>query len=121
MTEKIKTGQEGENLAAAYLVKNGYKIIARNFREKCGEIDIIAKSPDGILVFIEVKTMTGDSGNLKPEDQLTSSKLKKFRRIASLYAGNHPEIIIDEKGWRLDLIAIELNRGEPIVRHYNNV
>ena len=56
---KSETGKLGENIACRYLVENGYKIIERNFRQKWGELDIIAKAPDKTLVFVEVKTVAG--------------------------------------------------------------
>lgn len=133
MTYKSQLGQFGEDLACEYLVENGYKIIERNFRQKWGELDIIAKAPDKTLVFIEVKTMTKAPGGLKPEDQLTQSKLEKLKKTASLYAGHYPEKIKDNKGWQIDLLAINLadeNRlrqgfGEPKenydIRHYENI
>ncbi|NTW06664.1 MAG: YraN family protein, partial [Syntrophaceae bacterium] len=52
---KISTGKDGEQIAAAYLKKKGYRICETNFRCPLGEIDIIAREKDEI-VFIEVKT-----------------------------------------------------------------
>ena len=54
-TEKRKTGDRGEAIAAAHLEAKGYRVIARNFRCKAGEIDIIARHGD-VLCFAEVKT-----------------------------------------------------------------
>ena len=113
MKSNIELGQLGENLACEYLVKKGYKIIERNFRQKWGELDIIAKVPNKTLVFVEVKTLRQSSGQapeeqLSPEDQLTCSKLQKLKRTASLYAGHRQELIKDEKGWRIDLITLTL-------------
>lgn len=118
MNKKSQLGQLGENIACRYLVENKYKIIERNFRQKWGEIDIIAKAPDRTLVFAEVKTVRQyneffvnnnddyDNDKIRPEDQLTKAKLQKLQRTASLYAGHHPELVKDNKGWRIDLIAI---------------
>ena len=119
---KSETGKLGENIACRYLVENGYKIIERNFRQKWGEIDIIAKAPDKTLIFVEVKTMAGDGGNgLQPEDQLTKAKLKKLQRTASLYAGHWPELIDDNKGWRIDLIALTINDKSYVIKQYENI
>ena len=59
MSNKIK-GKYGEEIAVNYLIKNGCKIVEKNYRfSRYGEIDIIAL--DGsILCFIEVKTRTSD-------------------------------------------------------------
>lgn len=112
MNYKSQLGVLGEDIACQHLIKKGYKIIERNYREPWGEIDIIAKAPDKTLVFIEVKTVSGGSNNsarLQPEEQLTGVKLQKFQRTASLYAGNFSKLVDDGKGWRIDLIAITIN------------
>ena len=128
---KSETGKLGENIACRYLVENGYKIIERNFRQKWGEIDIIAKSPDKTLVFLEVKTVsivsreTIETNNLNnqisAEDQLTKAKLKKLQRTASLYAGHWPELIDDNKGWRIDLLALTINDKSYVIKQYENI
>ena len=115
-TKKSQTGQFGEDIACEYLVDKKYKIIERNYRQKWGELDIITKAPDKTLVFVEVKTLSpfdaaqGEQ-NIKPEDNLTNSKLEKLKRTASLYAGQFQNLIDDERGWRIDLIAITLRPG----------
>ena len=130
MIQKSEIGKLGENLACEYLKDKGYWIIERNFRKPWGELDIIAKSKDGTLVFVEVKTMRQLNNpaiaGLMPEDQLTSSKLKKLRRTASLYAGHNQELIKDKRGWRIDLIAINLEDltnsiKDCEVNHYKNL
>jgi len=50
----------GEDLAARYLVTNGYSVVCRNFRKRCGEIDLIVEK-DQHLIFCEVKTRTSHS------------------------------------------------------------
>ena len=119
----LTLGRLGENIACEYLVKKGYKIIERNFWRPWGELDIISKAPEKTLVFVEVKTMSGNgSDGLQPEDQLTKAKLKKLQRPSSLYAGHYPEKIKDNKGWRIDLIAIILNDEENCdIKHYENI
>ncbi len=126
MTYKSQLGKLGEDAVCQYLIKNGYKILERNFRKPWGELDIIAKAPGKTLVFIEVKTI---SGNIQAEEQLTKAKLQKIRRTASLYAGHFSEKINDKKGWRIDLVALTLNKSNELtislkdclINHYENI
>lgn len=60
MVNNIIRGRAGEDLVQDYLTSKGYSILERNYRNKIGEIDIIAMDKD-ILVFIEVKTRTSTS------------------------------------------------------------
>ncbi len=60
MLDNITKGKSGEELAKDYLISKGYRILATNYRNRIGEIDIIAMDKD-ILVFIEVKTRTSIS------------------------------------------------------------
>ena len=112
-TEKRKTGDIGEDIACEYLKKNGCRIILRNFRQKFGEIDIVAKAKDKTLLFVEVKTMHGDMrfAGLTSEDQMSAAKIKKTKRICEGFANAHPELINERMGWRIDLIAITLSGG----------
>jgi putative endonuclease len=120
MTQRSDLGREGEIFAAKYLKRIGYWIVDRNKRWKWGELDIIAIAPDKTLVFIEVKTTL--PGSIKPEDEMTAAKIAKFRRAAALYAGARPDLVNDEKGWRLDVVALEKNDDESFsIHHYENV
>jgi putative endonuclease len=122
MTHKSELGKYGEDLACEYLVKQSFTIIERNFRKKWGELDIIAMAPDKTLVFVEVKAMR-QFGNaaINPEDNLTAAKLRKLQRTVFLYANEHPELINEKKGWRIDLIAITLVDGSaPLIKHFEN-
>ncbi len=138
MTKRSKLGKLGEDIACEYLVKNNYKIIERNFLRPWGELDIITKSPDKTLVFIEVKTINGDFNQaIQPEQQLSTAKLKRLKKTASLYAGHYQELTREDKGWRIDLIALNildlskliLNVPDRltnidkyyIIKHYENV
>ena len=116
-------GEIGENMACDFLVKNKYRILFRNYKQGFDEIDIIAKSFDGILVFIEVKTLRGENmSDLEPEDNLTKSKLKKTIRACRLFVGFHKNLADGDRGWRIDLIAITLGKdGTDIISHYENI
>ena len=140
MTQKSEIGKLGEDLACKYLKSNGYLIIDRNFRKPWGELDIVARQKDGTLVFVEVKAMRQlpdpaiESGNenmaiagLTPEENLTKAKLQKLKRTASLFAGHNQELVSDKKGWRIDLVAIQLltdsieSDEDYKLRHFQNI
>lgn len=125
MNSKAELGHHGENIAAEYLKNKGYKIIERNFRMLWGELDLIVLDPNKTLVFVEVKTVRQMSQNvdnqISAEDQLTRAKLAKLQRTASLYAGNKPELVDDDKGWRIDLLAITIEDKKYQIKHYKNI
>ena len=125
--KSVKLGKAGEASAAGYLKNLGYRVLQQNYRKPYGEIDLIAQAPDRTLVFIEVKTMIYRPNGIMPEDQLTSFKLRKVQRMAQLFANQHPELINEGRGWRIDLLAIQVkpnegeHEGRVIVRHYKNI
>lgn len=140
MANNIKIGQIGENIACQHLLNNNYKIIERNVRYPWGEIDIVTKDTKGVLIFVEVKALKvfyrsvkQSEGCFTPEENLHMSKLNKIRRTASLYANSHSSLIDENRGWRIDLLAIEINHPNPEdidieqllgysnIRHYENL
>lgn len=94
------TGQCGEDAAVKYLKKNKYKIIERNHRNKCGEIDIIAIKDDD-LVFIEVKTRRSSEFGT-PAEAVTYYKKKNFVNTARWYLMENPS----ENNIRFDIIEV---------------
>ena len=82
MPYKSEIGKLGEEVACRYLVDNRFQIIQRNFRKKWGEIDIIAKSPDKTLVFIEVKTLF--QGNPQIKEAIALSTDEEIRQLVKL-------------------------------------
>jgi putative endonuclease len=121
MNKKSETGKHGEDLACEYLINKGYKIIEKNHRQKWGEIDIITLDKNGVLTLIEVKTVSGMNPNIRPEDQMSHSKIDKFKRTAYLYANHYFKNRDDSRGWRLDLVAINLNGNDCQIEHYENI
>jgi putative endonuclease len=120
MNNNKNIGEIGENLACEFLIKKRYKILFRNYREGSDEIDIITQSFEGVLVFFEVKTLR-EINDLIPEDNLTKDKLRKISRACRLFAGFHQKLIND-RGWRIDLIAITLNKdSDNKICHYENI
>lgn len=108
-------GRLAEDLAAEALVKKGFKILERNFSNKFGEIDIIAKDKD-VLVFVEVKAKKGIEFGL-PEEMVNASKLNKIRHMATIYMKG------ESMPCRIDVVAIVLSEETDLLRlaHYENV
>jgi len=122
-SEKRKTGDLGEGIAAKYLKKNGYKIIERNYRKNWGEIDIVAQKDD-CLIFVEVKTRERAANRLAsshfPEENVNWQKQEKLIRTAETYLleKNYP----DETAWQIDVIAVELDNSKrrADLKHFKN-
>ena len=103
-------GREGEDRAATYLTSCSFEIVARNFRMKGGEIDIIALEKD-FLVFVEVKSLPkGDTDTLASE--LGSRKQHRIVRTARYFLMEHPEYA--SRFIRFDVIALDFPGLEAI-------
>ena len=109
-TSRKKLGEWGESVAAIHLQAKGYEIIKRNWRTSLGEIDIVARKEDG-YIFVEVKTRRG-RGMGSPEEGLTRKKSKKLVNLALIYMA---EIELDTD-WRIDLVAVELDKSGKLIR-----
>lgn len=101
----MKLGQRGEDLAASYLQKQGYKIIQRNYKTMIGEIDIIARDGDD-LVFIEVKTRESlEYGH--PFESVNKNKRRKIANVAMLYLKRLKDI----PPCRFDVVSVYYEQG----------
>ena len=98
-------GKLGEDCAVKFLEAKGYSIIARNFRIRSAEIDIIAKFED-VLVFVEVKTRSNIRHGL-PREAVTLSKQKKIIEATSVFLQDEN---FSEFACRFDVVEIYLNR-----------
>lgn len=87
MRSKIDTGNRGENQAAEFLLQKGYELVARNYRYKHAEIDLIVKRND-VLVFVEVKTRSSTSFG-EPEAFVDTKKAEKIFEGAEQYTYEH--------------------------------
>ena len=114
-------GQIGEDIAAQYLQKKGYKIIERNYRKPWGEIDIITGRKKNII-FVEVKTLqqNQDANNrFLPEENITFQKKKKLIRTTKMYLWERK--YSKDQVWRIDVIEIEfIDGGKCRLRHTKN-
>lgn len=104
-------GGRGESLAAEHLRAAGYTIIARNWRSRAGELDLVAQHGDEVI-FVEVKTR--HSGDWSPEEGV--GPLKAERLLALAYAYLDAAGLPESTPWRIDVIAVELDRGGRLVR-----
>src|SRR5262249_4630608 len=104
-------GARGEELAARHLMSIGLTVVGRNVRLPGGEIDLIARDADE-LVFVEVKTRVGDD-SVAPDVAVTTSKLTRLERLADTYVGREG---LDDLPWRVDIVAIVLDRGGRVLR-----
>jgi putative endonuclease len=103
-------GRRGEEYAAVHLRGAGYTLLARNWRCTIGEIDLVAQQ-GGQVVIVEVKTRRAGTGN--PEESVSAAKAGRLRALAYAYfeqAGGEPAV------WRIDVIAVELDRAGRITR-----
>jgi putative endonuclease len=113
---KKKLGAQGEQIAINYLHNRGYRILEHNYRNRIGEIDIIAKHGDD-LVFIEVKTRS-DSTFGSPLDAVTTAKQRQLIKVAQEYLSrlnclNQPARF-DVVGIRLKAIPDGQSKGVEI-------
>lgn len=108
----------GEDLATKFLKDKGYKIIERNFRKGYGEIDIITVK-DNTLVFVEVKTRTGNKFGT-PLEQISYFKLKSLIKTAQFYKHLNPKL---PESLRIDAISVILNEinGTNEIEHIENI
>lgn len=112
----LRLGRRGEDLACAFLKKKGLGIIARNYRHKCGEVDIIARDRE-YLVFVEVKTRSSLRFG-QPYEAVTASKQAQICRLATHYLSHEK---IQDQAVRFDVISILLPAtGAPTIEHLVN-
>ncbi len=104
-------GRKGEELAAVLCSERGLLILEMNHRTPSGEIDIIAKDGD-ILVFIEVKTRTGDVYGA-PFEAVTREKRAKIRTVALSYMKRFRK----EVPVRFDVISVSMQGGKPSLEY----
>ena len=112
---RTQLGKTGEDLACRELERRGYAILARRYRRRGGEVDIIAR--DGpTLVFVEVKARDGD-GFGDPAEAVTGLKQLRMTRLATDYIMREH---IAECPCRFDVVSIQFDGGRPVVEVFQN-
>jgi putative endonuclease len=113
MSDKIVTGNKGEEIAANFLAAKGYEVVNRNYRYKHAEIDLIVKKSD-LLIFVEVKTRSSTSFG-EPETFVSAKKAAKVMEGA--------EQFIFEINWhgniRFDIVSVKIG-SSPVIEHFED-
>jgi len=108
----------GEREAVRFLRSNGYRIVGRNIVRSVGEIDLVCRDPDGVLVIVEVKARMIAEGVAAPlpEASITAAKRRKLLSLARDAARRENE---DPRRVRIDVIAVEMPAKGPVrIRHH---
>ena len=99
-------GALGEQFAVEHLGALGLRIVERNWRCRYGELDVIAADGANTVVFVEVKTRTGDAfGGIA--EAVTPAKVRRIRRLAGIWLAGQ------DTGWaqvRIDVIGVRVGR-----------
>jgi putative endonuclease len=113
-----RLGRWGEELAREYLVGQGYSIIDANARTPYGEIDLIATQPNGVMIFVEVKTRRSHTYG-PPEISVTPTKRAHLLASVQSYLLARPEFSGE---YRVDVIAIQCGPDSepPEIVHFEN-
>ena len=110
-------GQWGEDLAARCLVEAGLVVLDRNWRCDLGELDIVARSGD-VLVVVEVKTRTTELFE-PPMAAVTRTKASRLRRLTARWLAEHA---VSPREVRIDVVSIFVpHSGAPEVEHLQAV
>ena len=107
MTNRLaQIGADGETLVASYLESQGATIIARNWRIKGGELDLVARH-DGILLFVEVKSRSSAKFG-HPLEAIGPEKAFRLQRLALAWISTYDQWGAD---YRIDCAAVHFRHG----------
>jgi putative endonuclease len=110
-----RLGVEGELIACAALEELGYAITATRYRNRFGEIDIVANDA-GTVVFVEVKTKT-DCSFSDPAESVTKQKQRRLVSMAEQYVALHR---LDTTPCRFDVVTVDMSAACCKVTHYKD-
>ena len=113
--DRQKLGRRGEDLAAEFLVSQGFQVLGRNLRYRFGEIDILALEGQ-VLAVVEVKTQK-TAAYLDPVYKVGPAKQRKLWQLATLISAENAGCNV-----RVDVVTVSWSlAGEPIITHLKNV
>ena len=110
---RVILGKTGEDLACRELERRGYVIVARRYRRRGGELDIVARD-GGTLVFVEVKARVGRSFG-DAADAVTMCKRRRIGQLALEYVMRHH---LTGCPCRFDVVSIHFDDGRTAVEVY---
>ncbi len=113
--QRQQLGKQGEALAAWYLKGCGYRILEQNYRNRLGEIDIIAKER-GVLVFVEVKARR-DGRYGPPKAAVTPKKQEALSKAALAYLKETGQM---QNRARFDVVSIRMSAMPPKIELVRN-
>ncbi len=118
--DRIEVGKLGENYAVQFLLTYKYSIITTNYHTRYGELDIIAITDSGELVFVEVKTRASMKFG-QPEQAITYKKRQRLTRTALHFLSQSRGKYY--RSWRMDLVAVKLNLQYQLeeINHYKHI
>jgi putative endonuclease len=105
--DRERLGLWGEKYCEKFLKGKGFRRLARNFRCKTGEIDLIMVDGNGSIVFVEVKTRADEDFG-PAESSVTTAKKVRMSRAARYFPATHN---IENRPFRFDVVAIVLGQG----------
>jgi putative endonuclease len=105
-------GRRGEDQALAFLESKGYRLVARNFRDRRGELDLIVDAPDGTLVFVEVKSNRAATAG-RPLERVDGRKVRRIQRLAQRYCALRGQ---EHRDMRFDVVGVDLDSGGALPR-----
>lgn len=108
-------GKSGEDVACRELGRRGYEILARRYRSRFGEIDIVARS-NKTIVFVEVKTRAGDEFG-GGAAAVTPWKQRRIAQMAIDYLSRNE---LHDQPCRFDVVTVDVKDSGPEVIVYEN-
>ncbi|TDP75673.1 YraN family protein [Bradymonas sediminis] len=116
-----EVGFRGEDIAADFMVEQGWDVVARNYQLNIGEIDLVVRRSEEVygrredtLAIVEVKTKRDRRGP-PPEASVTHAKRKRLVRLACVFMERQK---IRRVNIRFDVIAVDLSTEEPTITHF---
>ncbi len=113
---KRQTGQRTEAIAAAALEQAGYTILDRNWRCANGEIDLVARHCEDIVI-VEVRARSGSGDIDTALESIGKTKQARLIRLAYAYLEQHH---LDDVPFRIDVVAVGLSTSPPTVEIIEN-